>query len=359
MSARARGRHRRIDEPALDPADERPDAPLVALQRAAGNRAVSGLVQRQATGPVVFNPIAPRAPSLNLPPTTSLGAPAPSLTEDAAAKVRSYLEGRRYEIGDRVGKGTISMPEVVRDVREQVPEAAPAPIADIEKQVREVFGAIVPPPTRRKRSAEGASSELGARLANALKLPKLKLTLSRGSIELTAAGLVATTKVGGATVTATGTPSGGEVTAKDGSTSVTVKAGADAFGLSAKVERATFEAKIEKDDRTGNWSKWELGLRIALVGDEPIEEMTDLPELNATVAKAEEALRGIIEHLQGGGSPTDPKIKELMKDVKPAIEGVKRAVEKPAGPRVSVGATAKGGDEKLGTFAGLSLIVEF
>ena len=48
-----------------------------------------------------------------------------------------------------------------------------------------------------------------------------------------------------------------------------------------------------------------------------------------------------------------------MKDVKPSIEGVKRAVEKQKGPRVTVGVVAKGGDEKLGRYTGISLTIEF
>lgn len=128
--------------------------PLLALQRAAGNRAVSALVQRDETagGGVSWTPFPmapPRAPNLNLPPTSRLatGNAPPTLTEDAAAKVRAYLEGRRYEIGSKVSDGAISMPEVVQAVRESVPEAVSAPVAEIEKQVRAVFGGISPPPS--------------------------------------------------------------------------------------------------------------------------------------------------------------------------------------------------------------------
>jgi hypothetical protein len=343
-------------------AAEEPDqntSAVLALQRAAGNRAVSALVQRE-DGTGTFSPLAPRAPNLNLPPTSPLAQGPPRLAEDVAAKVRTYLEGRRYEIGSRVSDGTISMPEVVQSVRESVPDAASAAVADIERVVRDAFGGITPPPVRRKRSAAGAGAEIAARIANALpSAPKLRLDIGQGSISLSLSGLVATGKVGGATVTATGTPSGGEVTAEGDGASVTVKGGTDAFGLEAKVDRAAFEAKIEKDDRSGAWSKWEIGLRVAIVGDEPLEAMPDIPELTETVQKAESAVRQIIGYLQGGGKPTDDRVKALMKDVKPAIEGVKRAVDKPKGPRVTVGGSVKGGDEKLGTTAGLSLIVEF
>ena len=343
-----------------DPALEGPPHPVVTLQHTAGNRAVSALVQRQGGGGFTFSPIAPRPPSLTLPPDSRLGAAPPALSEATAGEVRAYLEARRYEIGNRVSDGAISMPEVVQAVRESVPGASSAPVADIEGQVRAVFGALTPPPERRKRSAQGASAEIAARIANALpNAPKLRLDFSGGSIRLTAAGVVASTTIGRATVTATGGPGGGEVKAEDGATSVAVTAGTDAFGLSASIERASFEAKIERDEKGGTWSKWEIGLRIALVGDEPLDQMSDIPELREAVSTAEAAIRAIIGHLQAGGSPTDPKVKELMKDVKPAIEGVKRAVQAPKGPRVTAGASVRGGDEKLGTFAGVSVIVEF
>ena len=358
-----REREQRTDLVAVpDPTERGRELRIAALQRSAGNRAVSGLVQREEAGGGGFTfPTIPAVANLNILPTSPLaGQPAKALAPEVAAKVRAYLEGRRYEIGSKVTDGKISMPEVVQAVRENVPESASAPIADIEAQIRAAFPSLIPPPQRRKRSKEGAGAELAARIANSLSsVPKLRIRVGEGSIALTAAGAVAATTIGSTSVTATGTPGGGEVQVDQGSSSVTIKAGEDSFGLSTKIERATFEAKIEKDDKSGNWSKWELGLRIALVGDEPIEEMTDLPELNETVKQSEQALREIVQHLQGGGSPTDSKVKELMKNVKPAIEGVKRAVQKPAGPRATVGITGKGGDQKLGTFGGVSLIIEF
>ncbi|HSJ73911.1 MAG TPA: hypothetical protein VK904_06305, partial [Miltoncostaeaceae bacterium] len=336
----------------------RADDALIALQRSAGNRAVSNLVLRQGGGGLSFSPTVPPPVNLNLPPTSRLAAAPPAMTPDVEGRVRAFLGDatRRYEIGDRVGKGAISMPEVVQMVREGVPEAASAPTADIERQVKAVFGALTPPPTRRQRTAQGAGSELAARIGNALSsVANLRVSFLGGAIQITSAGLVA--KVG--PVTATGTPGGGEVKAGDGDASVAVTGSTTAFGLTAKLDRASFEAKVEKDEASGRWSRWEYGLRVALVGDEPIEEMTDLSGLQESVRKTEEALRKVVEHLQSGGSPTDPVIKDLMKDVKPAVEGVKRVVQKPAGPRVTIGVVGKEGDEKLGRYAGLSLVIEF
>lgn len=367
VTAAPRSRHRRHDEdpqgvsvPGVPPAT--PEEMVLEVQRSAGNGAVSRLLQRD-TGGLVFSPLAPRTPDLFPRPgqlgVGGMGTPVPEAT---AQKIRSYLEGERYTIQSRVVDGTISMPEVVQMVRQGVPEAAALDGGAVEGEVRRFFRgmAVVPPPTRKRVSGEGRGQEFAARISNALpSAPKLKLSSRAGSLELSASGLVATTAVGGATVTATGTPSGGEVKAEKGDTSVTATVSATSVGLSGKVDRASFGAKIEKDEKSGQWSKWELSVRVALAGDEPLEEMPDIPELTETVVKAEAAIRQIAQHLQAGGDPRDAKIKDLMKDVKPALEGVKRAVEKPKGPNVTVGVTAKGGDEKLGVFVGVSLIVEF
>lgn len=363
-----RSRRRRHDEepqsaaaPGVRPVT--PEGMVLEVQRGAGNGAVSRLLQRDTSG-LIFNPVAPRTPDL-FPRPGQLGAGAGMATpipEATAQKIRSYLEGERYAIQSRVADGTISMPEVVQMVRQGVPEAAALDGGAVEGEVQRFFRgmAVVPPPTRRKVSGEGRGQEFAARIANALpSAPKLKLSSRAGSLELTASGLVASTTVGGVNVTATGTPSGGEVKGEKGDTSVTATVSATSVGLSGKVDRASFGAKIEKDTNSGQWSKWELSVRVALAGDEPLEEMPDIPELTETVVKAEAAIRQIAQHLQAGGDPRDAKIKDLMKDVKPALEGVKRAVEKPKGPNVTVGVTAKGGDEKLGVFVGVSLIVEF
>jgi hypothetical protein len=337
---------------------EAPVPPVVALGHLAGNRAVSGLLQRQGG----YTPqISPPPINLQVPPTSKLaGEPVAPISDAVAGAIRAFLDGRRYQIGDRVAAGALSMPELIQTIREEVPGAAAAPVDQVAKVVRETLGSTTPPPFRRKRTAQGAGSELAARIANALpSAPRLRVDFAGSSVALTMKGLVATTSVGGAKVTATGTPGGGEVTAERGGASVTVSGSTDAFGLTAKMDRAAFEAKIEKDDRTKEWSKWEVSLRVSVAGGEPLEPMPDIPELEKAAVKAEAAIRGIVGHLQAGGKPDDAKVKELMKDVKPAIEGVKRAVETPAGPRVTVGVGVKGGDEKLGTVAGLSLIVEF
>ena len=336
------------------PSPERPAAEQVEdLQRTAGNRAVAGLLQRDPA-PLGFSPFAPNIHDLR-------GVRPAELAPDLQATVRAFVETRRVAIGERVGNGTISMPEVVQMVREGVEGAIGASPWAIEMVVVEVMGREVPPPTRRKRSAAGSESEISARIGNALGAAGrgLKVESRAGSLQLTMSGVVATTTVGGAKLTATGGPSGGELKAEGGGAEVTATASTSSLGLSAKLDRAQFEAKVEKDDASGRWSKWSASLRVAVVGDDPLDDTADIPELQEAAVKAEAALRGVVAHLQAGGSPTDPRVKELMKDVKPAVEGVKRAVQTPKGPNVTIAGTVKGGDDKLGTFAGVALIVEF
>ena len=78
--------------------------------------------------------------------------------------------------------------------------------------------------------------------------------------------MVATTKVGRATATATVGPGGGEVKAEYAVTSVAVTAG-DGHHRPLGLGRA---GRLRGEDRArrqaGTWSKWELGLRVALVG---------------------------------------------------------------------------------------------
>jgi hypothetical protein len=356
MRARRPARRAREDEEERE-ALARPEAEdeVTALQRTAGNRAVSRLIQRQ-DAPVAggFSPFAVNVADLKAARPAEL---APELRD----KVRAFLESRKVGIGIRVQEGSISMPEVVQMVREGVDGAIAADAWAIQVEVTAVMGREVPPPTRGKRTAAGRESELTARIANALGAAGkgLKVQSHAGSLELSASGAVASTTIGGAKVTATGGPSGGEVKGEGGGAEVTATASTSSLGLTAKFDKAQFEAKVEKDDASGNWSKWSLGLRVAIVGDDPLDDTADIPELQEAAVKAEAALRGVIGYLQSGGSPTDSKVKDLMKDVKPAVEGVKRAVQKPKGPNVTVAGTVKGGDDKLGTFAGVSLIVEF
>ena len=103
---RARRREEELEESetaALERADA-PVPPVVALGRLAGNRAVSGLLQRQGG----YTPtISPPPISLNIPPTSKLaGEPAKGLTPDVAAgdpavHRRPPLRDRQQGVGRR------------------------------------------------------------------------------------------------------------------------------------------------------------------------------------------------------------------------------------------------------------------
>ena len=98
-------------------------------------------------------------------------------------------------------------------------------------------------------------------------------------------------------------------------------------------------------------------------GSEMLAKFMNMVMERGKKSVAERIVYGAIDRMaEKTGRPAEATLDLLtqaLDNVKPAIEGVKRAVETPAGPRVTVGVGVKGGDEKLGTVAGLSLIVEF
>lgn len=128
----------------------------------------------------------------------------------------------------------------------------------------------------------------------------------------------------------------------------------DSFGITTKVGDATFGAKIEKQNET--WSKWSMSLSVAVVG-EASESVMPGDQLKQTVEKANAAVGRVINHLLAGGSPTDDVVKQALEDIKPAIDGVSKAVAKPKGPSVTIGGSVSG--NAAGWQAGVSLIVHF
>jgi hypothetical protein len=201
------------------------------------------------------------------------------------------------------------------------------------------MGYVSPPETRTKYSASGLGSELAANIANAFpKPPKVKFQTSAGSLELSVTGVELQTKVGPAKVT--GTFNGSSV------------------GLKTEVGGASFEAKLEKDVETGNWSKWSMELQVPLVG-EAYDAPPPSPELKDTVMKAHVAAGKIASHIAGGGSPDDVVVKKALEDVKEAIEGVSKAVAKqPDKPSVTLGVKAQKDPDK-GLTVGAAVTVTF
>jgi hypothetical protein len=329
---------RRPDE-APSPAADR----ILRLQASAGNAAVARAI------------LARELPAL-VPPIRVQEMPA-----DVAAKVAAYLQTMRLAIQLRKQDGTISMPEVVNLVRQNVPESLTATPFQIELVVTDTLQGDTPPASRAAQSADGRSAQLEASILNHLPKPpkELKLYAGPGSLSFSMSGVEAAVKAG--PVTATADKDGATVKVKEGGASVTGTASfqGDAFGLKAAVGGASFDASVHKDSATKQWSKWQASVKIPIAGGETVEERPPTEEITESVMKAQAAIADVIAHLQAGGSPGDDFVKQKMGDIKPAISKVSGAVEQRKGPKASVKLSVGSGDAKLGTYGMVSLVVEF
>jgi hypothetical protein len=347
--------------PSTSPLAER----VLSLQRRAGNAAVSRIVlARDEFSPTVtpvggpgYKWVPPLGSSSGLPGLGLTYVP-PPIPDEVAAAVKSYLATRKLAIGMRVQEGSISMPELVAMVRRECEPAQRIEPWQVEQLAAEALGPDTPPPTRGKKSPDGARAEIEARIANSLPKPPTSVTLrgAGGSLELSIDGIKAETKVAGAKVTATADKDSASVEAKKGDVSVKAEASfkGDSFGVSTKVGDVSFGAKIEKDG--GSWSKWSMSLTIPIVG-EPADAVPPSDQLTEAVTKANAAVGRVIAHIASGGSPTDDVVKQALADIKPAIDAVGKATAKPKGPSASLGVAASG--SKGGWSAGVSLIVTF
>jgi hypothetical protein len=276
-----------------------------------------------------------------------------------AMKVDGYLETMRLSIQMHNSDGTSSMPELVNQIRQNVPDALTVTPYQIEMEVSKKLGTDTPPAARAKASSDGNAAQLEASILNSLPKPptEFKIYAGPGSLAFSLSGIEA--KAG--PVTAKVSPSGGEVGVKEGDKSVTGSASfkGDSFGLKATAGNASFDASISKDDTTKQWSKWSANVKIPIAGGETVEERPPIEDITASVAKAQSAISDVINYLRNGGSPTDDFVKTKMGDIKPAISKVSSAVEQRKGPKASVKLSVGGGDPKLGTYGTISLVVEF
>jgi hypothetical protein len=291
----------------------------------------------------------------------SLGSPiaVPQMPTAVRMRVDAYLERMRLAIQLRNVDGTMSMPELVNMVRQNVPEALTVTPFQVEVAIVETLGKDTPPPARAKQTADGRSEQTAAAILNLLsKLPKeLRFHAGPGLVVLSLSG--ATVEAG--PVTGKATLGGGEVTLKGGTVSVTGTASyqGDTFGLKTSVGGASFDASIHRDDTTKDWSTWSASVKIPIAGGESVEERPPVQDLAESVTKAQAAIGDVIAHLRAGGKPTDDFVRKRMGDVKPAIGKVSSAVEQRKGPRASVKLSAGSGDPKLGSYGTASLVIEF
>jgi hypothetical protein len=327
-----------------------PDAPLtpeqeqaLKLQTGVGNAAMArAMLNRQ------LPELVPR-----------IQAPAPM---DGAIKMRvvAYLERMRLAIQLHNEQGTISMPELVNQIRQNVPEALAATPYQIEVVITEILAGDTPPPVRKVVTPDGRSAEVEARILNSIPKPPKELRIHAGPGTLTFA-FSGEAKLQAGPVTATADKDGGSVTVKEGDASVTGKASfaGDSFGLKASVKGLSFDAQIRKDSGTKQWSKFAATVKIPIAGNETVEDRPPLEEITESVMQAEAAIDDVVAHLAQGGSPTDEVVKAKMALIKPAFEKVGQAVEQRKGPQASVKVTVGTGDPKLGSYGVVSLVIEF
>lgn len=285
--------------------------------------------------------------------------PLPKEMDDAAKqKVVDYLNRMRVAIQLHNEEGTISMPELVNWVRQNVPESLTATPFQIEMVITETLAGDTPPPVRKVDSADGRAAQVESKILNSLPKPpkELKIYAGPGSLTFGFSG-DATLKVGA--VTAKGDKDGGSVTVKEGDKSLGASFTGDSFGLKASVHGLGFEAQVRKDSGTKEWSKFNATVKIPIAGNETVEGRPPNEEITETVMAAEAAIEDVIAHIAQGGSPTDEVVKTKMGAIKPALEKVTKATEARKGPQGSVKVTVGSGDPKLGTYGMVSLVIEF
>jgi hypothetical protein len=330
---------RRQADAALTPDQEA----LLKLQSGAGNAAVSRAV------------LARELPSI----IPKLDPPKP-MDDAIKQQVVAYVQKMHVAIQDMNLHGTISMPEVVNWVRQNVPASLAATPFQIEQVVVEVLGVDTPPASRKVVSADGRSAEVEARILNSLPKPPKEFKIYAGPGTLTFAFSGSATYKAGP-VTATADKDGGSVTVKEGDKSVTGKGSfaGDAFGLKASVKGLSFDAQIKKDSATKEWSHFTANVKIPIAGGETVEGRPPNEEISEAVMKAEGAIEDVIAYMAAGGSPTDEAVTSKMGVIKPALDKVSAAVEQKKGPQASLKITVGTGDPKLGSYGVVSLVINF
>jgi len=288
-----------------------------------------------------------------------LQPPAPM---DAAIKQRvvDYLERMRTAIQIHNLEGTISMPELVNWVRQNVPDALLATTFQIEMVIVETLGGDTPPPTRKVVTADGRSMEVEARIMNSIPKPPKEFKIYAGPGALTFA-FSGEAKYQAGAITAKANKDGGSVTVKEGDVAVTGsgKFTGDSFGLRASVKGMSFDAQVRKDSGTNQWSKFNATVKIPIAGNETVEGRPPAEEITEAVMKSEAAIESVIAHIAQGGSPTDDVVKTQMAQIKPGLEKVTEAVEARKGPQASLKISVGTGDPKLGSYGVVSLVIEF
>ena len=329
-------------------------ASILALQRSAGNAAVARMLARAP----LDAPLLPGIPDLKKPIVPGLGGGlgVVDLPMGVQMAVDEYLEMQKGAYNQRVIDGTISVPEVVAEIRQRVPQAASTPGAAIATAVRthDFKVNLTIPEERTKVDATGLTKQAEAAIGNALpSVPtSVSLSSSAGNLTLSISGVKLKTSVGGAKVTVDAGKDGPSAEVKKGDVSAGASAKWDGteFAIKTQVKDAKLDGKVSKDPVKG-WS-WSAGLVMPLWGS----EIDVLPDLNKVVADAYGAIGESVSFIQGGGSPTDSFVTERLAKIKPAIEAAQRTA-KQSGPSATLRASVGGGAG--GFSAGVSVVIEF
>lgn len=335
-------------------------AALDRLQRTAGNTAVLSLLAVQRDDDYASPPAPVPMPGSLVPRYVP---PAP-IAGRVRERIVAWLDSRKTGISMQVQAGTVSMPELVAQIREQVAGAAAAEVVQIESLIRQRLGRFTPPRTRGRQTPPGQASELAARLKNLLG-KEVEVGTDAANLVISVSGAVGRVRVGDVEASAeAGTGGvGGKVRIGRG----TVTASPDAFGLKASIPMGsgsgTFAAKLSKSGAT--WSKWSASFSLPIVGRSTIAPRPAADAIGDSVRKAEQAIRDIAGHLHRGGIPTDGYVRERIGKVTPAIGKVGSAIETQEGPNVSASIGAGGGPKEVGgqtvqeAHVGVSLVIAF
>jgi hypothetical protein len=325
---------------------------ILALQRSAGNAAVNQMLARApGDAPIML-------PGINTPytPSSSLGlGQAPVSVQ---MQVDKYLDDHQADILEKVMAGTISIPEMVAELRQKVPAAATVSssvIAGIVGSHRFNNATLHIPDVRGKVDASGLTKQAEASIANALPSIPTSVSLrgSAGVLTLSISGVKLQTAKNGVHVTAEAGKDGPSVEAKKGDVSAGASAKWDGseFGIKTQVKDAKLDGKVSKDPAKG-WS-WSAGLVMPLWGS----EIDVVPDLTKVVSDAQDAIGESIAYIQGGGSPKDSYVTDRLAKIKPAIDAAQRTAAANKGPAATLRASVGGGAGGLS--AGLTLTIEF
>jgi hypothetical protein len=281
-------------------ADETEANPILLLQQAAGNAAVSRLLQRDALS--MRNPT-----SLGPSPPAGGGGLGPGLSidpdyvfkrqEEVRGKIRAYLESDKPRIQGQIAVGA-SMAEIVELVRANVPEShelAPEQIAELLRTWSELTIAE----HRLPGDVKGAESEALAAIKNALgKVPtEAKLERHGTFVKVSLAGLEAGYEKGEDTKATVGTKSG---------TDVAVNLAASGVHFAGKIEPGT----------GGEPTKWELGLTF------PGSDMVPLiPSLGSVFGSASSAVGQVASDAKAGRATLE-SVKKQWEPVKGAVDAL-------------------------------------